>query len=264
MVKPFLKWLGSKTQILDKICITKCENYYEPFLGGGSTLFAALESGAINGIVYASDSNPYLINLYKHIQLDPEDFIIRIEAIVERYRTSDNQSAFYYNARTEFNESHDTALFLFLNKTCFRGVYRTGPRGFNVPFGNSKNPEVFNPDHIRAVSKLIQYVVFTCDSYETVLVNSKLGDFCYLDPPYYPINETSFVQYTAKGFTQDDHEKLFAMVKELPCRWLLSNASVPAVLESFDGYPTETISCRRAIHSTKPESRALEVLITNR
>jgi DNA adenine methylase len=264
MVKPFLKWLGSKTQILDKIHVAPCKDYYEPFLGGGSTLFAALESGKIGGTVYASDSNPYLINLYKHIQSDPEDFIHQIAAVVERYRDSEDQTAFYYAARLEFNENHDTALFLFLNKTCFRGVYRTGPRGFNVPFGNNKNPEIFNPEHIREVSNLIRSVVFECNSYENVLVNIGPGDFCYLDPPYYPINETSFVQYTAKGFSRDDHEKLFEMVKELPCRWLMSNASVPTVVETFDGYPTETISCRRAIHSTKPGTRALEVLISNR
>lgn len=259
-MRPFLKWLGSKTQIIDKISILECDNYYEPFLGGGSTLFSAIESGCIRGTVYASDINPHLIALYKKIQSDPEEFICKLAVLVQDYKKAHEQSAFYYMIRTEFNKHHLPEQFLFLNKTCFRGVYREGPRGFNVPFGHM-DPEIFNPDHIRSVSKLIQNVVFQTMSFTDALRAVGPGDFVYLDPPYVPINPTSFVEYVAKGFTEDNHKNLFEIIKNLPCQWLMSNSHVPMVLDSFTGYPMEVISCRRAINSKNPESRALEVLI---
>jgi len=162
--------------------------------------------------------------------------------------------------RMDFNKQRDSVKFIFLNKTCFRGVYREGPKGFNVPFGHYKNVNIIDDENIRLVSKLIKNVHFNHASFE--YISPGKGDFVYLDPPYAPINVTSFVGYTAKGFTE--HQQLFDFCKSFPCKWLMSNASVPLVRETFAGHLMKVISCRRAINSKNPESRADEVLVKNR
>jgi DNA adenine methylase len=266
-MKPFLKWVGGKTQILDTInnLIPTCKNYHEPFLGGGSVLLAVLESGKVSGKVYASDVNKHLVNLYRDIQKHPDEFIKKIQELIEPFKnlSLEEQEVYYYDIRKKFNAEPNTVMFLFLNKTCFRGVYREGPNGFNVPFGHNKKPEIINEEHIRNVSKLIQKVIFTDCSFTESLKKVQQGDFVYLDPPYAPVNVTSFVNYTAKGFSGSDHETLFEMCKKLPCKWLMSNADVVLVKESFKQFQMEVISCRRAINSKNPESRVNEVLVKN-
>ena len=271
-MKPFLKWVGGKTQIIDKIVIPDCIDYHEPFLGGGSILLAALSSGKITGTVYASDINPHLINLYVDIQTNPYEFIKNISILVDKFKSlpntpggkledCDTQESYFYWVRKQFNSKTTSAMFLFLNKTCFRGVYREGPNGFNVPFGHNKNPEIFNEEHILQVSNLIKQVVFTSCSFVESLKRVKLGDFVYLDPPYAPVNITSFVGYTSKGFSGKDHEQLFEECKKLQSKWTMSNAHVPLIIENFKDYPMTVISCRRTINSKNPESRVNEVLI---
>jgi DNA adenine methylase len=152
---------------------------------------------------------------------------------------------------------------IFLNRTCFRGLYREGPRGFNVPFGHYKNPAICDEANILAVSALIQGVVFRCQSFEASLAEATEDAFVYLDPPYVPEFATSFVGYTADGFPGTSHAALFTIVKDLPCPFLLSNANVALVREAFP--PTEfqvdVVSARRAIHSKEPGSKTEEVLI---
>jgi len=271
-MKPFLKWVGGKTQIIDTLMDSFPDtivNYHEPFLGGGSVLLAVLESHRVTGIVYASDVNKTLIQVYKDIQSMPKTFIKGVQCVVNDFKnisTDEKREEFYYEMRTLFNsskspESMKSILFLFLNKTCFRGVYREGPNGFNVPYGHNKNPEVINEEHILDLSKLIQNVVFTHCSFTEALDRVHVGDFVYLDPPYAPVNITSFVGYNAKGFSE--HEQLFKMCKQLPSKWVMSNAHVPLVLQEFERYPTTVISCKRKINSKNPESLANEVLVTN-
>ena len=268
-MKPFMKWVGGKTQILDKVLskfpqTRDIGDYHEPFVGGGSVLLGVLsnQSIKITGKVYASDLNPHLINLYKKVQTDPEDLLKNFDKIVEDYKKSPDKSEFYYDIRKRFNQEHLPEQFIFLNKAGFRGLYREGPNGFNVPFGHYKTPPTLDRDNLMKISALIKDVVFAVQDFKSSMGRFQIGDFVYLDPPYAPIDETSFVKYTEKGFTKDDHEKLFEMCKGT--KFLLSNADVPYVRNHFvgDAYDIEVITCRRAINSRNPGSKVDKVLIS--
>jgi DNA adenine methylase len=157
-------------------------------------------------------------------------------------------------------------MFLYLNKTCFRGVYREGPHGFNVPFGHYDDPGVVDAAHIKEISLLIRDVVFTVAPFADSLAIVARGDFVYLDPPYAPETSKSFVGYTADGFDLDAHKALFATCGTLKSRgatMLMSNADVTLVKKSFPSptYTTKTICCRRSIHSTNPDATTNEVFI---
>jgi DNA adenine methylase len=291
-MKPFLKWVGGKTQILDQVMALfpkEIKDYHEPFLGGGSVLLAfltAVKNGSVKltGKVYASDLNTNLIGLYKNVQSNPDvleaevkkltdEFAKCTGATVNRKPTSlqeaESPESYYYWVRKQFNalpveergSVKASAMFLFMNKTCFRGVYREGPNGFNVPYGNYANPTIL--DDIGPVSGLIKDVVFTARPFSESLARVTAADFVYLDPPYAPESTTSFVGYNANGFNLETHKALFELCHKLP-RFLMSNAEVKLVKDAFPPpYVTKIISCRRAINSKKPESRTNEVLITN-
>ncbi len=300
IVKPVLKWVGGKTQILDDVLAlfpSEMQNYHEPFVGGGSVLLGFLscvKSGKIrvSGHVYASDVNSNLIGLYKNIQTCPSELITEVNKLVGVFQSikgsivnreaanvteaQSSRESYYFWIRSQFNALSKearasvvgSAMLLFLNKTCFRGVYREGPRGFNVPYGNYKNPSILDEDHIRSVSELIKDVVFVQRSFEDSLMGVAAGDFVYLDPPYAPESETSFVSYTADGFTLEQHKMLFAMCAALHtkgARLAMSNADVKLVKNAFPSPPftTRVIVCRRAINSKNPESKTNEVLIHN-
>jgi DNA adenine methylase len=296
IIKPVLKWVGGKTQILEEVLglfPKEMANYHEPFLGGGSVLLgllASVEAGntVIYGTVYASDLNPNLIALYKNVQSRPDEFIQETRALIDAFSKctgsvvnrkpetaeegSTSPESYYYWIRARFNALRGaecltpaaSAMMLFLNKTCFRGVYRENRGGgFNVPYGNYKSPSIIEEAHIREVSRLLSGVVFTCCGFAEALGDVGEHDFVYLDPPYAPENETSFVSYTAGGFTLEAHKELFGICANMGAQMLMSNADVPLVIKAFSApaFTTKRISCRRAIHSKRPNSRTSEVLI---
>jgi len=302
MTKPFLKWAGGKTQIIAEIMARfppTINNYHEPFLGGGSVLLALLSCIAngtitVTGKIYASDINTTLIGLYQNIQANPHAIIAEVRQLMEEstvavaaaaaaevnrkastlQEAQTSPESYYFWIRSRFNMlSKDdrmtipaSAMFLFLNKTCFRGLYREGPRGFNVPYGNYKNPAILDEEHILHISALIKNVVFSVSSFPDVFSRAAAGDFMYLDPPYAPETTKSFVSYTSDGFKLTDHKTLFALcaaVKEKKVSLLMSNADVTLVRDAFPAPLYTVISCRRAIHSKEPDSRTNEVLITN-
>lgn len=300
ITRPFLKWVGGKTQIITQLLELfpkKINNYHEPFLGGGSVLLALLsyqKSGIIEitGQVYVSDLNANLIGLYKNIQTHSDALVAEMVklstefaeckgAAVNRHALTIEEArsspeSYYFWIRKRFNELPSverttiaaSAMLLFLNKTCFRGLYREGPNGFNVPFGNYKNPSIFDADHIKEIATLITNVTFTHCAFTESICKIKSGDFVYLDPPYAPETDTSFTSYTSVGFNMDDHSSLFnqcAGMRERNIKMLMSNADVKLVKDMFpiSSYTTKVISCRRAIHSKAPNVRANEVLIRN-
>ena len=298
--KPFIKWVGGKTQIINKIISkipTEMENYHELFLGGGSVLLAVLslqKAGkiTIKGSIYAYDLNKQLIQVYKHIQTKKDELFKRIEKLKNDYsKCSDaekgtanrkpkniteaktSKESYYYWMRKLFNNKlgnktvQNSALFIVINKICFRGVYREGPNGFNVPFGHPKKiPEIITKKKLDAISALIKDVIFIGASFEESMQNVTENDFVYLDPPYAPENDKSFVGYTKDGFDIDTHKKLFKLTKELTdkqVKFAMSNAKVELITENFKEYKIEETKARRAINSKNPGASTMEVIIYN-
>lgn len=303
VVKPVLKWVGGKTQILDDVLKhfpSYMNNYHEPFIGGGSVLFGLLSlvyegKIKIDGNIYASDKNDCLIHMYKNIQDRPQDVLSELQDIVNEYnalpmkgnKESLNrnpvdknealvcQETYYYWIRKCFNhlkkeDKHSckaSAYFIFLNKTCFRGIYREGPNGFNVPFGNYKNPSIYDEDHIFIVSSLLQNVVFTTQDFSNTFEILEDNDFIYLDPPYAVEKSTSFVSYTTDGFSSTFNKKLFDLCNDVSLtrkvKFIMSNSNVDEVTKEFqsDKYNVIVLYCKRSINSKNPSAKTKEVLI---
>jgi len=298
--KPILKWVGGKTQIMNELVKnfpTEMNNYREIFLGGGSVLLNLLSNVKkgiikVEGDIYAYDLNESLIYVYKNIQINHDELYNEIKKILKDFnecgdgeinRVPKNKDEakiakenFFYWIRSAYNKlsSDDkktikgSAMFIFLNKTCFRGVFRVGPKGFNVPYGHYKNPEIINKDHLDKIHALIQGVIFTCSDFKESLLKVESNDFVYLDPPYAPETDKSFVGYTENGFKIENHNKLFKMIHELTetnKKIMLSNSDVNLVRENFlnEKYKVVSILCKRSINSKNPESKAKEVIITN-
>ncbi len=296
--KPILKWVGGKTQIIDKLITefpVEINNYREVFLGGGSvllTLLSYIKNGIIKiqGNIYAYDLNEPLIYTYKNIQMNHTELYDILQTIIKDFnecgngeiiRTPSNiaeakiaKENYYYWIRSEYNKLTDkksilgSAMFIFLNKTCFRGVFRVGPRGFNVPYGHYNNPEIINKKHLEEIHNLIKNVVFECRDFQVSLPIVEHNDFVYLDPPYAPETDTSFVGYTKNGFNIENHNNLFRLIHILTdtnIKVLLSNADTCLVRENFtnEKYSTLSILCKRSINSKNPDAKAKEVIIKN-
>lgn len=280
---PFLKWVGGKRQIIDVVTHKIPQNintYYEPFIGGGSvllSLLSAVENGDKNIDKFViSDKNKDLIHTYKSIKSNHIVLIKHLKKLTNLYYAKNsikNKEILYYKLREKYNKKklsrvQKSALFIFLNKTCFRGLYREGPNGFNVGFGNYKNPNIYNKEQITQISHCFRKykVSFKHSTYDFILNLAKKDDFVYLDPPYYPINETSFVKYHTNGFILDDHYHLFNFCNQLnkiKIKFLMSNSYTKFNRTLYKKYKIEKILCKRRIHSKTPQSTEYEVLISN-
>ena len=296
--KPIIKWVGGKSQIIEELLPrfpTEINNYYEVFIGGGSVLLSLLtyiKEGLIrvHGNIKAYDLNECLVYVYKNIQNHHFELYECLKNIIDEYNSCSvsgpinrkpicleegktSKESYYYWIRNRFNKHKDkksvlsSALFIFLNKTCFRGLYREGSNGFNVPYGHYNNPEIINREHLEEIHNLIQPVIFECADFKKSMVEiqmtSTYNDFIYLDPPYAPENTTSFVSYNKGGFTTEDNIELFELIKSLNFRFMMSNADVTFVREHFSDYNIKSILCRRAINSKNPASKSNEVVICN-
>ncbi len=259
--KPFLKWAGGKTQLLDEL-ISKVPRdygrYIEPFIGGGAMFFAMQpHSGVI------ADSNPELVNVYKSLANN-------VEAVMAHLKTFENNQEEFYKIRalkfSDLDKEYAAARTIYLNRTCFNGLYRVNKQGhFNVPFGRYKNPKICNKETLMAASNALQNMKIIHGDYKDILnKTAQRGDFVFLDPPYLPVSKYSdFQRYTKEQFYEEDHRELADEVKRLQkigCYVVLTNSNHPLVHELYESYEVKVVSTRRNI-SSKAKTRTGEDVI---
>ena len=273
--KPFVKWAGGKRQlipILNQNLPESFGTYYEPFLGGGALLFHILtdKNGQKCSI---SDLNSDLVLAYITIRDRTDSLIASLKNHEKNYQ-KDSES-YYYSIRENNprSEIEKTSRLIFLNRTCFNGLYRVNSKGkFNVPLGKYSNPNIVNEENIRAVSHILQSsrISIKCRDFEAVLRDAKKGDLVYLDPPYQPVSATAnFTSYTTKDFTYDDLTRLAELCLKLDsrgCKVLLSNSDSKEVADIFAKNPWKItrIEANRSINSnSKKRTGHFELLIKN-
>lgn len=282
VVKPFLKWAGGKTQLLNILrnnYPSGKTKYAEPFVGGGAVLFDILQRQQFQEI-YISDKNQKLIYTYQVIRDSVRPLISILELLEDKFKTAPDRKKFYLEQRQIFNETnegiHLAALMIFLNKTCFNGLYRVNRKGcFNVPFANPANPRILDADNLLRISELLQPVQVVCGNYFEADDFIDSDTFAYFDPPYRPLTASaSFTAYSDGGFSDRDQIKLAAFVREMSergARVMVSNSDPHNVDENDDffddlykGFHIERISARRSINRDGIKRGAVsELLIRN-
>ena len=260
MAKPFLKWAGGKTALLPQLLEAAPEQigtYYEPFLGGGALFFALQEEGRFQRAVL-SDSNKELINAYIQVRDNVQGLIRALNVHQRKYRAADDQAEYYYTIRAKKLTCSlgGAANLIFLNKTCYNGLYRVNSKGgFNVPHGRHKNPTICNEDNLLAASEALQGVELFVADFSTAPRTAGLGDFVYFDPPYVPVSETSyFTAYTANEFGAEEQSRLAATAETLAERGssvVLSNSGHPAVAAMYrhECFDLAHVEARRNINA---------------
>ncbi len=290
--KPFLKWAGGKTQLIsdiEKLIPQSLANskftYIEPFVGSGAVLFWMLNNFPNLEKAVINDINEDLVNTYKTIAENPKELISLLEILQSEYHNlEDNQEEkkeYYYEKRTLFNsrkssKTEQSTLFIFLNRTCFNGLYRVNRKNeFNVPIGSYKRPMICDKDNILAVSEALQKVEILCGDFEQTLPYAIENSLFYFDPPYKPLSETSsFNSYAKDDFNDDEQIRLRDFCRQLDYlnhTWILSNSDVKGKNETdnfFDDlyadFQIKRVFAKRSINAN-PEKRGVltELLITN-
>lgn len=291
-LKPFVKWVGGKSQLIDRLekflpepYESVLKKYAEPFVGGGALLFRVLSKYNFEQI-YIGDTNAELINAYTVIKNEAENLIEMLMGMQANYLSMnfDGRKNYYYSARDRFNHTflnkktsiEKAALFIFLNKTCFNGLFRVNRRGqFNVPMGDYKNPSICDEKNIRNISCNLKNVTIVCGDYSMSKKFIDRDTFVYLDPPYRPISETSaFTSYNAEVF--DDAEQIrlarfFDEINQTGAKIVLSNSDPQNINpddvffeELYRAYNIEKVEAKRMINS-KSEGRGKirELIIYN-
>ena len=261
--RPILKWAGGKAQLLDELTAKlpgSFGRYIEPFIGGGALFFAVQPSQAV-----IADSNPELVNLYRNISDNVEQVIAHLKEI------ENTEEAFYKIRELDYNELSPTyaaARTIYLNRTCFNGLYRVNKKGqFNVPFGRYKNPKICDEENLFAASQALQGTEIMQGDYKDVLrKTARRGDFVFLDPPYLPVSQyADFKRYTKEQFYEEDHRELADEVERLQkigCHVVLTNSNHSLVHELYEPYEIEIINTRRNISSKAKTRTGEDVIVT--
>ena len=260
--KPIMKWAGGKTQMLGDIMPKiprKYGKYIEPFIGGGALFFALNPDKAI-----IADSNPELINMYRQVADN-------VEVVISYLKKYKNTKEDFYEVRSldwlKLKKEEAAARTLYLNKTCFNGLYRVNKKGqFNVPFGKYKSPNFCDEEALYAASEVLKKATITCGDYLSVLKEyAEPGDFVFLDPPYLPISEYSdFKRYTKEQFYEEDHIELAKEVKrlqELGCHVILTNSNHPLVHELYADYKIEVVQTKRYISCNGSKRKGEDIIV---
>ena len=259
--EPFIKWAGGKRGLLKQILPLfpkKFKNYHEPFLGGGAVFFKLYSLGYLKDKeVYLSDINSELINAYKVVRDNPIDLISNLKKYKEKHSKD-----FYYEIRAldreedflKLSELERATRFIYLNKTCFNGLYRVNKKGhFNTPIGTCKSLNTDDKNIILNASKALQNVTIINQSFEKVIPNSNKNDLVYFDPPYYPLNKTSdFTRYDIGCFSGKDHYLLyevFDMLSIIGIKAVLSNSNTDFIRNLYKKYDISYVTANRFINS---------------
>lgn len=271
LVKPFVKWAGGKRQLLTEIrkhIPGDISTYYEPFIGGGAVLFDLQPKKAV-----INDANEELVNVYKVIKDD-------IDNLIKDLKKHVNEEDYYYEVRAldrsadydKLSDVERASRILFLNKTCFNGLFRVNQSGeFNVPFGRYKNPAIVNEKVLRAVSNYLNSndIRILNEDFTEAIKGMRREAFVYFDPPYHPISDSSsFTGYTVDGFGEKDQRRLKELCDDLTergCRFMLSNSSAPLILDLYEkDYKVDYIGANRSINSVGDKrGEVKEVLVRN-
>lgn len=255
--RPFLKWVGGKGQLLPKLLARVDDadaigRYHEPFVGGGALFFELERSGRLpRAKAFLSDNNERLIETYRGVQSDVE----RLITLLERHKARHSEE-YYYDVRAKVPRDPiaRAARIIFLNKTCYNGLYRENRKGeFNAPFGRYKNPAICDAENLRAVAKALRRAKLECRHFDTVAKHAKKGDFVYFDPPYHPVSKTaSFTSYDKGGFGEDSQRLLakdFADLAGRGVKVLLSNSMTDLIRELYRDFTIEEVYARRNVNS---------------
>ncbi len=269
-VKPFVKWLGGKTQLLPtirEIMPANYRRYFEPFVGGGALFFDLRPADAV-----INDINPALINTYQ--QLKKNAVLVNQQLRLLDEAISDLGEPYFYEVRSLFNEkmkrkeydSQLAAIFIFLSKHSFNGLYRQNRRGeYNSPSNHQTGPST--PEEILvADGNVLRETEILCKDFEEALETASCDDFVFLDSPYVPLKETTFDRYTANGFSTEDHERLAHVFRDLDqrgCHCMLTNHNTDFIHSLYHDFHIREVSVRRAINSDGAHRRGTEVIITN-
>ena len=271
-VAPFVKWAGGKRQLIPQIrerMPEKYNNYYEPFVGGGAVLFELQPANAL-----INDINKALINTYNIICNEADAFLEAVNRLDEEMW--EDGKKYYYSVREHYNDKlmkseYDVelaALFVFINKHCFNGLYRVNGKGlFNVPYNNSRRTSA-DENVIREVSKYLKDVKIINGDFDEACKDAKKGDFVFIDSPYAPLNPTSFESYTKEGFDIESHKRVAKLYDELTargCYCMLTNHNTELINELYGnkGYKIDVVSVKRMINSDASNRVGKEVIICN-
>ncbi len=276
--QPFLKWAGGKGQLLKQydtffpqIPIT---NYYEPFVGSGAVFFY-LRGQKLFKQYHLSDVNEELINCYQVIQDDVETLIALLAYHKEKHTRLGKKHYYMVRAKDRDNKWEKTseveraARMIYLNKTCFNGLWRVNSKGqFNVPMGRYKNPDILNEERLKAASVALQGVEIAVKGFEQVVEYAEKGDFVYFDPPYVPLSPTAnFTSYSADSFGETQQHELaevFTHLDKKGCYVMLSNSDTPLVKELYQTFELKPVMARRAISSNGLDRGPIsEVVVLN-
>jgi DNA adenine methylase len=292
IAKPFLKWAGGKTQLISEIekslpieITRKTFTYLEPFVGSGAVLFWMLKNYPNIEKAVINDVNEDLINTYKTIANKPKELISILEQLENEFHSLESKpeekKVYYYQKRELYNSRNEelsgqAALFIFLNRTCFNGLYRVNRNnGFNVPMGSYKNPTICDKQNIISVSNALQKVEILCGDYSNTIEYAGSNSLFYFDPPYKPLDQTSsFTSYSKDNFNDEEQVRLrnFCFdLDKLGHKWILSNSDLKGKNpddEFFDliysDFNIERVKAKRMINSNAEKRGTLnELLITN-
>lgn len=292
LAKPFVKWAGGKAQLLTEIdnaipsYIKPTQyTYIEPFVGGGAVLFWILQEYSNIEQVVINDINTDLTNSYQTIKENVEELIYILKKWEKEYHSlKDNlekKKEYYYLKRKQFNsrisdKTTQTALFIFLNRTCFNGLYRVNRKNeFNVPIGSYKTPMICDEDNLKAVNKILQKVTILNGDFEETLNYVENNTLFYFDPPYKSLSDTSsFNSYTKKEFDDNEQTRLARFCEKIDLlgyQWILSNSDVKGKNfndnffdELYSNFNIKRVFARRNINSNpNKRGKLTELLITN-